>query len=533
MKDMLDDIPDDQLRKRLQNFKEEPDDQVWQNLQGAMKNEKSSLTDRLKQYQEEPEAATWEKVASGVRAQKVSLRFENLAVTISVIALMLLLYPVVYDRTVAEPGNMLLQIEGDTLNWLKPEFNLPGDNKLLSMEPPNAKENTTTEKELRKANGKQSSGSDLNISGMNHSESKRRGKIMRKDLSQGVQSNDAPQVLTGKESAEKVTVVRSASSIFDTNQSIVDSRTPIEVVNNVPEILNREIPSENSNNESSNVNHVVQPLVDSATAYVKSSDGSGETAEAQFARVESKLPATETNSLKPTPKVARTNVVSQSKEKRAEDKKRLTSNSGFYALLMPTLGYQQIKPIEDDDIFIQSVERLSAFSPKRLGVRGEIGYERIKSRWGMHVGLLYYQRKQTISYYYNQSSEVEVVKLPGDTLAYSVEPTPLFSTYQYQVKNIGMLLGINYNIQGKTFTQRIGVSGELHKPVSSSGDSMYFFANVYYRIAHKLGNRFDLMLQPTFNYALQVDSRVSAPFYVKPYGLGLNFGVYYHLNTGK
>ena len=144
---------------------------------------------------------------------------------------------------------------------------------------------------------------------------------------------------------------------------------------------------------------------------------------------------------------------------------------------------------------------------------------------------MYYQRKQTISYTYNESSQVNVVKLPGDTLAYTVEPKKLSSTYQYEVKNVGVLLGVNYNVQGKRFAQKIGLSAELHKPIATADDKpVYLFTNVYYRISHRINHRFDVMLQPTFNYALQVDNRINVPFQVKPYGLGLNFGVYYHLN---
>lgn len=38
------------------------------------------------------------------------------------------------------------------------------------------------------------------------------------------------------------------------------------------------------------------------------------------------------------------------------------------------------------------------------------------------------------------------------------------------------------------------------------------------------------MLQPTFNYALKLDEQINAPFYVKPYGFGINFGLYFHIN---
>ena len=53
--------------------------------------------------------------------------------------------------------------------------------------------------------------------------------------------------------------------------------------------------------------------------------------------------------------------------------------------------------------------------------------------------------------------------------------------------------------------------------------------NVEPDAAPALTTKFDLMLQTTFNYSLQVDNRINAPFYVKPYGMGLNLGIYWHL----
>jgi hypothetical protein len=78
------------------------------------------------------------------------------------------------------------------------------------------------------------------------------------------------------------------------------------------------------------------------------------------------------------------------------------------------------------------------------------------------------------------------------------------------------------------------LAAELHKGLSTpnkevnTGQRFYLFGDVFYRIAYPVNNKLDLMFQPTINYALQLDERINAPFYVKPYGLGLNFGVYYH-----
>jgi hypothetical protein len=626
MKDMLDDIPDDQLRSRLQNFKEEPDERVWQNLQGSMKNESTSLTDRLQRYHEEPDEAAWKNISAGVRLQRLSVRFENIAAVISVVALVLLLYPAVNNDREHQKATAHDEISAEAVDLLAQNRRKAKDENLSSIDTRRDGDNNTTDadKEIKvdDENNEKILPADLKNGSIVTPVEKLNQKATKDNSSTIVKQENLQQVLkpnrevrenlrllrsrtssidttkldlnshsivqqdkqneqalnANEKAAENLILVQSATSEIDTTESSVNSNPivhqnePVQQVLNanqqgravknsivsdsasavdpaeftvnritsieIDEALTTVSPNEISVNNS--LNPALQPndpsiaLLDSTNGKSKKAEVSNTTVGIKPEELPSVMFTTKTDSLKQLTKLAKTNVASPLKGKKQNDKKRTTRNNGLYALLMPTLGYQQIKPLEDDDIFIQSVERLSAFSPKRLGIRGEAGYDRsIGSKWGMHIGVLYYQRKQTISYYYNQSSEVEVVKLPGDTLAYAVEPTTLFSSYEYQVKNLGVLLGINYNIEGNRFTQKIGVSGELHKPVSANGDAMYLFANVYYRIAHKLSDRFDLMIQPTFNYALQVDSRVTAPFYVKPYGLGLNFGVYYHLNTGK
>jgi hypothetical protein len=202
---------------------------------------------------------------------------------------------------------------------------------------------------------------------------------------------------------------------------------------------------------------------------------------------------------------------------------------------MPTFGYQHVSPLKDDNILIESIEKVSAFSTRRLGVRVELGFEKfITPRLALNAGVLYYQRKQTIGYLYRDTENFEIDPLYSDSLVYRVAMTQQTGTFEYELKNIGVLGGINYTLKGKRFVQKFGLAAEFHKglmPVSTevaSGSQYYMFGNVYYRISYPLSKRFDVMLQPTLNYSLQTDERITAPFYVKPYGLGFNFGFYFH-----
>lgn len=217
-----------------------------------------------------------------------------------------------------------------------------------------------------------------------------------------------------------------------------------------------------------------------------------------------------------------------------DEKDQKVYSSAIYVVLMPTLGFQQIDPVRDDGIFIESIKRLSAFSPRRLGIRAEIGWEKkLNKHLALNAGVLYFQRKQTISYYYYDSREIELTDASSEFIAFRAQPVKQLRTFEYEVKNVGLFAGINYAIQGRKLMQNIGAGTEFHRRVGTTNETFsqeyFWFAHVYYRIAYRLSDRFDLVLQPTLNYSLQVSDRIQAPFYVRPYGFGVNTGVFLKL----
>lgn len=223
-------------------------------------------------------------------------------------------------------------------------------------------------------------------------------------------------------------------------------------------------------------------------------------------------------------------------KKRRHGKESSERSSRLYALVMPTFGFQQVKPLEDDGIVIESIEKISAFSTKRLGVRAEIGYEfAISNKWSFSAGIFYLQRKQTIQYNYLDERHVEV-RNASNELTYEVVQQKLSSSFEYELHNVGLVFGSSYFIRRNAFEHRVGLGAEMHRPIASSsevsiGPGPYLFANAFYRVSYTLNRRLDLMVQPTLNYGLQLDERLNAPFYIKPYGLGMNFGVMYQIKT--
>lgn len=207
----------------------------------------------------------------------------------------------------------------------------------------------------------------------------------------------------------------------------------------------------------------------------------------------------------------------------ADETKKRESTSSFYFLAMPTLGYQQVSPVLNDGIIVESYERVASFSPRRLGVRVELGWEqKISPHLSVDLALLYFQRKQTIGYTYLDSVHYRVAPVDEAPLTYEISPEPLPGSFDYEVRNVGMLVGFNYTIKSGGFTQRLGVASELHKNLKR--DAFYLFGDAYYRLSYQVGPRVEFMVQPTFNYTLRLIDNLNAPFYVKPYGLGISLG---------
>jgi hypothetical protein len=229
-----------------------------------------------------------------------------------------------------------------------------------------------------------------------------------------------------------------------------------------------------------------------------------------------------------------------SKEEVTNEKQKSDRKLSLYFTAMPTLGYQRIEANQNDNVFVESVSKVSNFSAKRLGIRAEIGVEyALTQKFRMFGGILYYQRKQTIDYV-ERVPVNDVIENPVDTVVV-IQPefTSQARTFEYELRNLGVQLGVNYVLKEKKFLHTIGTGIEFHKALNKlpaeqqrlgfhSNPSTFVFANVYYRLQYPAQGRLRAVFQPTFNYSLYLNQDMNAPFFVKPYGLGLNVGLTYH-----
>lgn len=238
--------------------------------------------------------------------------------------------------------------------------------------------------------------------------------------------------------------------------------------------------------------------------------------------------------------------------------------SSWYFAAMPTLGYQRIAANTNDNVLIKRGERTPAFSSDRLGVRLEAGMEGpVAKRWKAFAGILYFQRKQTISYVETYVDTLIASTGPGGTGILAPQLNYLDKSANYEIKNAGLRFGLSYQLfrnkpkrsskkypdilsgreipgtQEAQLIHEVGAGVELQTALNNTrrvsrthafnDPSVYAFLSAYYRLQYPQRGRLRAVFQPTVDYSFYINKDVNAPFYVKPFGLGLNFGCLYHL----
>lgn len=440
---------DSQLRRRLLDYQEQPDENLWERIQQGA-DEDALMQNRLRAYSEAPDEIVWKRVNEKMTDDRYAGHLEWINAATFVLALLLLSYSAfsprssqkINDRTVA-PSEIQTDLKKET------------------EQPPPVKESQLTKE----------------------------GELNPTATARTFRSPD-----TTGEDGKKENIIRLANG---------DTQQPTYSENSTQK---EQLPTSTIRFDTLESRAMHSGLLDTLL-------------QASIADNDAAVSDT---------------IKFQEEEKVPEENKK-SIRHGWYALFMPTLGYQQIEPVKDDGIIVESFERLSSFSPKRLGMRVEVGWEvSLTPRLSVATGLLYYQRKQTFIYHYSDTLRSEFVPVPGQPFVFDVIPGKFKGTFDYEVKNIGMLLGLNYSHRRNRFDQKIGIAAELQRGLSrvASRDGFYLFGDAYYRLSYQISGRMFFLFQPTLNYALRLNNKLNAPFHVRPYGLGLSVGVFFKLDKG-
>ena len=219
-----------------------------------------------------------------------------------------------------------------------------------------------------------------------------------------------------------------------------------------------------------------------------------------------------------------------------EDKKDLQNRKlALYFQAMPTFTYNRVEANQRDDQLVSAVEKIPAISTDRMGIRLETGLMYpLNEDFSVFAGLLYFQRSQEIEYSLQRVDSVNI-ETDGDRINFSPGYSEERNTYNHQLQNLGVQVGMTYNIPSNKVLSSFGVGAEFHKSLRRSSNELfeepdlYLFYNVFYRVEYPKDKRFRFLAQPTFNYSFNLNKNLSTPFYIKPYGFGLNFGFTFKL----
>ena len=235
----------------------------------------------------------------------------------------------------------------------------------------------------------------------------------------------------------------------------------------------------------------------------------------------------------------KTKVVKKVEQQPDNNLEKKRNRPNIYFTIMPTLGYQRIEPNSQDNLIVESIDRVSAFSTDRLGVRAELGVEYpVENRFNIFGGLVYFQRHQTIGYMEKTVGNTEILKGPDGEIILQPDFNYEHRAFDYEVRNLGLQIGVNYQLSRRKFLQTLGTGIEFHlalnkfekTPELTNNPSAYVFYNFYYRLQYPADTKLRAVFQPTLNYSFYINQNPDSPFYVKPYGLGLNIGFTYNFN---
>jgi hypothetical protein len=217
-----------------------------------------------------------------------------------------------------------------------------------------------------------------------------------------------------------------------------------------------------------------------------------------------------------------------------KEKKKLRPS--VYFLLTPSMGYQKITPLKNDDVHVVGLNSPGIVSANRIGYQLEAGLQKLLSpRLELYAGVSFYRQQQTVSYRH-VSSGAAVVEKGGGDWSYEITPGTATKQFRYDMQNVGVSMGLLYYLHGKLLMHKIGggvqymqgIRGSSQEGTYNNADSRYLHYQLLYRMEYAVNPRLSLFLQPTFTHTILSQEQLAEPFTIKPYRAGLGIGLFYH-----
>ncbi|RAV98283.1 hypothetical protein [Pseudochryseolinea flava] len=225
-------------------------------------------------------------------------------------------------------------------------------------------------------------------------------------------------------------------------------------------------------------------------------------------------------------------AVTKTKQKEDLRKPKILRNANVYAVITPSLSFQEITPVKTDGIEVLDFESPGVIDNARLGWSFDAGYQGvIKKNLEWYAGLSYYQQQQTLSYRYN-TGKFDVTQTPkGITMT----PQTATKSFSYNMRNVGASAGVFYTIKQGGLRHKFGAGLQFHQGLlKSSGESSYnnkqsryLNYQLSYRLEMSANQRWNIFLQPSYTHAIISNENLREPFKLKPYRAGIGVGAIY------
>lgn len=223
-----------------------------------------------------------------------------------------------------------------------------------------------------------------------------------------------------------------------------------------------------------------------------------------------------------------------SKTAKEEEQKRKAWHPMLYFSLTPSLAFQKVTPMRNDDIHISGLQEQSLVSGNRAGISLETGGQvTLLKGFDLYGGLAYYQQSQSITYNYTLPSSTNVSS--QESMDYVITPQGGARKFRYAMRNAGVSAGFLYTVKDARLMHKIGAGLQYQRGFmkARSGDtyensgSQYLNYQVHYRLewAATRAGRTRLFVQPAFIHSFWSHETLREPLTLKPYRVGLSFGV--------
>jgi hypothetical protein len=281
------------------------------------------------------------------------------------------------------------------------------------------------------------------------------------------------------------------------------------------------------------------PVVD-GTQYVGSPAEIASAVSSQESRIESGSrydnaaengqPPVADNSM-PVPSVD--SVENQSSETIIRPSQRTTRSLRLYVVGTPSLSFQQVMPSTTDNVSFLRLNSPGVLSAERLSMSFEAGMQLpVARRLVVLAGLTWYQQSNKISL--DQVVEGQSSFNPSRDLNFVVSPVTVNTTVNYVMRNVGATAGLAYAISVRKLVHQLGASLQYEVGLRSGSRESYDNASatylnyrIFYRVEYAVTERIGVFVQPAFVQSLHSDVVLDGAIRLKQTNAGVGLGALY------